>query len=652
LRVGGVRGSAGCPAFGQGACRPAGRGKGGTFDVKSPGVPTLIALFGPKRGVRLELEDSALVGRSSAADLQLIDGKVSREHCRLTVNDGQVFVEDLGSQNGTYVNGQAIRGRAPLQRNDELAVGDSLFMLDPDLTVAAARFGEATLVVGDRPQGPPAMVGAPREGPMAAVGTLAAALARASTAEASSAAVMTAIQETLAPARAFILLGDGGARGVRALEGWQSDVQSIVSGAMAVLSRTTLALAARQRRVVANIDDMEERTVVSGRTVANREARTVLVAPLCIGDEVRGFLYADRAGRGTFPLEAPAWLETIAAVCSLQGLCGTLGREVAAAPPGPAGASAAWLRVLKLADAAAGVASTVLITGESGTGKEEIARAIHQRGPRASAPFVAVNCGAIPEPLAESELFGHQRGAFTGAVAAREGSIEAADGGTLFLDEIGELPAALQVKLLRVLQEKVFFRIGSSSPRTVDLRVLAATHRDLEADVKAGRFREDLYYRLNVLRIRVPPLRERTDDVDPIADALLARLATALGRRNPGLDEGARTLLRAARWPGNARELGNVLERALVLRDRAATGPLGEEDIAVALGGDEGGEGREPPTISLPDKIAALERAEVEGALRAARGVKARAARLLGISRPTLDKKIADLGVDLWRQGS
>jgi transcriptional regulator with GAF, ATPase, and Fis domain len=615
-------------------------------------VPTLIALFGPKRGVRLDLEESALVGRSSVADLQLIDGKVSREHCRLTVKGDQVFVEDLDSQNGTFVNGQSIKGRMLLQRNDELAIGDSLFMLDPDLTVAAARFGEATLVVGDRAQGSPGIVGTPREGTLAALCNLAAALARATTAEAASGAVIAAVHAATGPARAFILLGDGGARGLRALEGWQSDVQSIVSGATAVLSRETLALAARQRRVVSTVADVEERTLASSRSVVAREPRTVVVAPLCVGDQVRGFLYADRAGRGAFPPETPAVLETIAALCSLHGLAGTLGREVTTPPAAPVGSSAAWARVMKLADAAAGVASTVLITGESGTGKEEIARAIHHKGPRAAAPFVAVNCGAIPEALAESELFGHQKGAFTGAVAAREGCIESADGGTLFLDEIGELPAALQVKLLRVLQERIFFRVGSSTPRSVDIRIIAATHRDLEADVKAGRFREDLFYRVNVLRIRVPPLRERMEDIGPIADALLARLATALGRRNPGLDEAARTLLRAGHWPGNARELGNVLERALVLREPAEREPLGEEDIAMAMGGvDEGGE-RAVPTVSLPDKIAALERAEVEGALRAARGVKARAAKLLGISRPTLDKKIADLGVDLWSQGS
>jgi two-component system response regulator PilR (NtrC family) len=619
-------------------------------------VPTLIALFGPKRGVRLELEETTIVGRSSSASLQLIDGKVSREHCRLTVRGDQVFVEDLDSQNGTFINGQPIRGQAPLARNDELCIGDSLFMLDPDLTVAAARFGEATLVVGDRAaQGPGGVVGPGREGAIGAVHALASTLARAATAEAASAAVVTAMQAALAPERAFVVLGDGGARGLRALEGFQASVQSIVSGAAAILSRETLALAARQRRAVVAVDDVEERSLSNGRSLGARAARTVVVAPLCIGDDVRGFLYADRGGRGAFAPEAPAVLETIAAVCSLHGLAGTLGRELGAPAASPVGRSAAWVRVMKTADAAAGVTSTVLITGESGSGKEEVARAIHGRGPRGAGPFVPVNCGAIPESLAESELFGHQKGAFTGAVTAREGRIESADGGTLFLDEIGELPAALQVKLLRVLQERVFFRIGSSTPRSVDLRVIAATHRDLESDVRAGRFREDLFYRLNVLRIRVPPLRERVEDIGPIAEALTARLAAALGRRDPGLDEGARTLLRQARWPGNVRELGNVLERALVLRDPSARGPLGEDDLALAMGGvDVAPAPGERPPGSLPDKIAALERAEVEGALRAARGVKARAAKLLGISRPTLDKKIADLGVDLWadREGS
>jgi DNA-binding NtrC family response regulator len=267
---------------------------------------------------------------------------------------------------------------------------------------------------------------------------------------------------------------------------------------------------------------------------------------------------------------------------------------------------------------------------------------------------VVVNCGAIPEALAESELFGHEKGAFTGAVATRAGCVETADGGTLFLDEVGELPPPLQVKLLRVLQERAFSRVGSAIPRRVDLRVVAATHRDLDAEVRAGRFREDLFYRLAVIRIRLPPLRDRAEDVALLAPGLLSRIAMSMGRRSPGLDDAALAALGRWRWPGNVRELGNVIERALVLRAPDAVGPLAASEILAALGDSPGGAAGSGNAAEagegapLADKVAALERAEIEAALRRARGVKSRAAEALGLSRPTLDKKIADLGIDLW----
>jgi transcriptional regulator with PAS, ATPase and Fis domain len=262
---------------------------------------------------------------------------------------------------------------------------------------------------------------------------------------------------------------------------------------------------------------------------------------------------------------------------------------------------------------------------------------------------VAVNCGAIAETLAESELFGHEKGAFTGSTATRTGSVEAADGGTLFLDEVGELSAAMQVKLLRVLQERVFCRVGSAIPRRVDVRFVAATHRDLEADVRTGRFREDLFYRLAVIRIKIAPLRERPEDVEPLTRALLARTAAALGRRDPGIADEALQALRGWRWPGNVRELSNLIERALVLRPPETTGPISAEEVAASL--DE--PPREPAAAagsSLASKVDALERSEIESALRRARGVKARAAQALGLSRPTLDKKMADLDIDVWRR--
>jgi transcriptional regulator with PAS, ATPase and Fis domain len=370
-----------------------------------------------------------------------------------------------------------------------------------------------------------------------------------------------------------------------------------------------------------------------------------------------GFLHADRPEPPYGPADA-ALMDAFAALASVHATRGGISPRVpaaraphaAAAPAGgaPPGASASWRAAVHTAEVVAPTPTTVLITGETGTGKEVIARHVHARGPRAAGPFVAVNCGAIPEGLAESELFGHERGAFTGANATRVGQLEAADGGTLFLDEVGELSPAMQARLLRVVQERVFCRVGSVVPRRVDLRLVAATHRDLEAAVRAGTFREDLYYRLAVVRIPLAPLRERPEDVEPLATALLARVAARLGRPAPTPDAAALRLLTRWPWPGNVRELGNVLERALVLRAPTAPGPLTAEEVAFALG-EPPPRAATPAGETLADKVAALERVEVEAALRRARGVKSRAAQLLGVSRPTLDKKIADLGVDLWR---
>ena len=627
-------------------------------------MPILLALFGPKRGVRLEIEERATLGRSSDADLQLVDGKVSREHCRFTVRQGALEVEDLGSHNGTFVNGERLSAPRRLAAGDEIAVGDSLFVVDggDHGDAAAARFGDATLIVtpGDGGEAPGAaaavVASAPAEAALAAVTALAGELRASADLEAASRAVLAAIERTLDPKRGFVLLWDG-ARGLaRPLVG-SSDDQTVS------ISRTVLELAARRRRGIALEDAVADRALRDARSVVRHRLRAVAVAPVIVGGEVVGFLHADRDGPGYTAADA-ALLECLAALFALGGQVPGPAVPAGAATPedAPLGASPGWLAARRAIEASAPTPSTVLITGESGTGKEELARYLHRRSGRAAGPFVAVNCGAIPETLAESELFGHEKGSFTGAGAARIGSIEAADGGTLFLDEVGELPAPLQVKLLRVLQERLFCRVGSAIPRRVDLRVVAATHRDLDADARAGRFREDLFYRLAVIRVHAPPLRERPEDVPLLARALLARLAAALGRRDPGLGDEALAALRRWPWPGNVRELGNVLERALVLRAPEASGPLGGDEIAASLGSPRmaapGGEsvadqagGAEAIAEDAPlaDKVAALERVEIEAALRRARGVKSRAAEALGLSRPTLDKKIADLGIDLWR---
>jgi two-component system response regulator AtoC len=303
--------------------------------------------------------------------------------------------------------------------------------------------------------------------------------------------------------------------------------------------------------------------------------------------------------------------------------------------------SPAMRRVLDLATRVAPHPTTVLITGESGTGKEVVARAIHRMSPRREEAFVAVNCAAIPESLLESELFGHVRGAFTGALADKPGLFEGASGGTLLLDEIGDLPLALQVKLLRVLQEGTIRRVGDSRERRVDVRLVAATARDIEAEIKAGRFREDLYYRLNVVRIQLPPLRERAEDMDRLVLVLLER-ATRRAGKTARLTPEALARLREMPWTGNVRELENAIERAVVLARDESIGP----DAFPLPGPTTPGREREregpSPAVALRDAVAAAEAQAVARALEAAGGNRAEAARILGISLRSLYYKLRE----------
>ncbi len=303
--------------------------------------------------------------------------------------------------------------------------------------------------------------------------------------------------------------------------------------------------------------------------------------------------------------------------------------------------SESMIEVLEMLERAAAFKATVLIIGESGTGKEVLARAIHAQSPRRDEAFVAVNCGAIPENLLESELFGHARGAFTGADRARQGLFAAADGGTFFLDEVGELPSPLQVKLLRVLQEEEVHPLGESKPRAVDVRVIAATARDLEAEVAAGRFREDLYYRLNVVCLRVPPLRERPKDVPLLVDHFLEHFRLTLGKPVRTISEDALAKLVAYPWPGNIRELENVIERAVILADdeRLTSRQLPANVVSpeTSLGGGT--------DFSLRRARRMLEAEVIGRALRATGGNRTRAAKLLEISHRALLYKIKEYAI-------
>ena len=302
-------------------------------------------------------------------------------------------------------------------------------------------------------------------------------------------------------------------------------------------------------------------------------------------------------------------------------------------PAGLVGSSPAMLRTLDLARRVAQVDSTILITGESGAGKERIARFIHDESARTAGPFLAINCAAVPETLLESELFGHARGSFTGASQDRAGLFEAANGGTLLLDEIGDVPPAMQVKLLRVLQEREVRRVGENRVRSINVRVLAATNRDLLADVHGARFRQDLYYRLRVVEVVVPPLRDRREDILPLARQLLAGAATRFGRKAPTLTPEAAHLLLRYGWPGNVRELENALERAVAL---GRSDRIGVDDLPPEVGAA-------PPIAQTAGEIrtlAEVERDYIAAALRASGGNRARAAEKLGIGAATLYRKL------------
>jgi two-component system response regulator PilR (NtrC family) len=367
-------------------------------------------------------------------------------------------------------------------------------------------------------------------------------------------------------------------------------------------------------------------------------AERVPVAVITAHGNVESAVHALKLGAFDFvskPVDLQALRRLVASALALR-------RERRPAPaPGVRllGRSPPMQRLRQLIAKVARSQAPVHITGESGTGKELVARLIHDSGPRADKPFVPVNCGAIPNELMESELFGHRKGAFTGAVSDKAGLFQTADGGTLFLDEIADLPLHMQVKLLRAIQEKAVRPVGEPREHPVDVRILTATHRDLGRLVAEGRFREDLYYRINVIELRVPPLRERGDDIVLLADHVLERLAREMGVPAPVLSEGARAALLAHHFPGNVRELENVLERAMTLSGGGVIEP-GEIELRAQPAGERRTAER------LGDHLEGIEREAIQEALERTRYNKTEAAKLLGITFRQLRYRIKKLGLD------
>jgi len=599
------------------------------------------------------LEGETQLGRSKDADLRIFDETVSRRHARILAGEDRVTLEDLGSSNGTRLNGERIEQPAVLFDGDVIGIGALrlryLSSDGADRETVVPREGDDAVQAALDPDAADPERDAAGENALKRLRLVcrgAVACADASEIPEVTSNLLGLVVEAFDADRATVcLLGPGGTLEVACAH---------PTGASPPASRTLRqrVLEAGEAALVRDAHDIDARE--GGLSMVRSRYRSTMAAPLKVAEGVLGFVSVEREEaeafvEGDLRALAAAARQAALALRNLRALLGAreevrrLRGEQAGGVPTMLGEDPAMRDLRKLIAKAAGADATVLISGETGTGKELVARHLHAQSARAPRPFVALNCAALVEGLLESEFFGHEKGSFTGATEQREGRIAQAADGTLFLDEVGELPATLQAKLLRVLSEGTYRRVGGKDSLPMRCRVLAATNRDLKAMVQEGGFREDLYYRLQVLEISVPPLRERASDVLLLTEAALEHLAAKLGRRVPRLAGDARAVLQAYPWPGNVRELHNVLERAIVLLEgdtiTAADLPTEIRERRTLDDAPTGGAETEVLTLREAEKRA------VRAALEKTGGKKGAAAALLGTSWPTLNRKIREYGL-------
>jgi Nif-specific regulatory protein len=557
-------------------------------------------------GFTFDLADECVVGRDAEAQLVVEDRLVSRRHLRIARGDAGFTVTDLASKHGTFVNGARV-GEQALRDRDRVQAGNLILVFrdgpspDPDAVYSATAAPESR--VRDVDARLQLLFDVSRA--IGALGDAGELLAR----------LLDGAIEVLRADRGVVLLvGEGGRPRHQATRGARAE--ELVLG-----QKLRDAMLVRRESALVRAG--------SGQPPG-------MGAPLLAGGRALGFIYVARAA----PFE-PAELDWLTALAHLTAAALEQSdekqrlKDVAEALRDAlpqvelVGESEPMRRLADRVARFAAADAAVLIRGESGSGKELVARRLHALSPRAEQPFVAVNCAAIPDTLIESELFGHEKGAFTGALKRRRGKFELADRGTLFLDEVGDLSPAAQAKVLRAIEEGEVHPLGAERPIEVDVRVLSATHKPLDEEIAAGRFRSDLFYRLDVADLDVPPLRQRGDDVVLLAETFARRTAARGGHRFEGFAPGAKEILRRYTWPGNVRQLANEVERALLLGD----GPLLDfEDLRARV--------EEAADDAASSSIAAAERRAVEKALEESGGNVVAAARTLGISRATLYRKI------------
>jgi transcriptional regulator with GAF, ATPase, and Fis domain len=626
--------------------------------------PRLVAVSGPLKDSVFDLPNTELtLGRDPANGLPISDPSVSRRHCVINRQDDRFQVRDLDSRNGTQVNGESVKERW-LTHGDQLMVGDSVFLFiteedskksdkvefeDSQLTHATAQIRpqDVLYLQPDR-----ILSELPTTSRLArnlnALLKISRAVHSIPDLDKLQDSILSLIFE-VAPAERGAILLDG------ATPGSFSSVYARHRDARidkpVKVSRTVARQVLEQGLAVLGSDVLSNTGLGHVESLVASQVRSLLCVPLMVFQRTIGCLYLDTFSLARrFDKEDLELITAVADVCSFAlenarrvqwleqenlRLTTEIGLERSLV-----GESKKMKEVFQFLARVSPSEATVLINGESGTGKELAARAVHRKSPRSNKTFMAINCAALPETLLESELFGHEKGAFTGATAQKKGRFETADGGVVFLDEIGELAPALQVKLLRVLQEREFERVGGTRPIKVDIRLIAATNRDLADSVKKGTFRQDLYFRLNVVNLTMPALRDRREDIPLLASFFVHKQSKKSGMAPKQISREALSILTNYDWPGNVRELENVIERALVLGTSDTILP---EDLPEALleRDPAPGVGEAKYHTAVKD----LKKRLIRNALEESHGNITEAARLLGVHPNYLHRLIRNLDI-------
>ncbi len=630
-----------------------------------PGGARLEAVSGPLKGKVFSLAAGELsIGRDPSNEISLLDSLVSRRHCIIRKEAEAFRLQDLESRNNTFVSGVPIRERV-LVPGDQIRVGNSVlvfqgpggesstdisFQLDatpaPGAATVILRKEDALYLQPRRPESLPATAGTVRDlnvlldfsRTLNSVRGLAALQEKA----------LEAVLEAVPADQAAILLTEDGVDGFSSIMGRD---RRLGSNQPIRASQTILNRVLKESLAVLSSDVQSDDSYREAESLLERRVHSVLAVPLEVRGKVLGVMYLEASSPGSrFDsdlLQVATTLGNITALAienarHLERLDGENRRlhEELNIHHSMVGESKAMREVYEFVSRVAGRDSTVLISGESGTGKELVARAVHMNSPRVDKPFVAINCAAITETLLESELFGHERGAFTGAVAQKKGKLEVAEGGTIFLDEIGELALPMQAKLLRVLQEREFERVGGTRPIKLDVRLIAATNRELKEASRTGTFRSDLYYRLNVVSLQMPALRERREDIPLLAAFFAAQHGEKVKRRVAGISPEAQACLARYDWPGNVRELENAIERAVVL---GSTEVILAEDLPDSILEETAASGQ--PVNALAEGIREAKKVLIERAIEQANGNYTEAAKILGVHANHLFRLIRTLNL-------